>query len=83
VEDGNRKAFEDAVRNANLPKFDFDEAYDRLKEAAKANVHHVPRQQGPEIICVSCPHSHSIAWIGTRKKMVGIDAEGNPIIEPM
>lgn len=83
MEDGNRKGFEDAVRNANLPEFDFDAAHQRLKEAAKANIQHTPRQQGPEIICVSCPHPHSMAWIGTQKKMVGIDSQGMPIIEPM
>ena len=83
MEDGNRGAFEDAVRNSNLPEFDFDEAYNRLKEAEKTNIHHVPRQQGPEIICVSCPHPHSIAWIGTSKKMVGINEMGMPIVESM
>ena len=83
MEDGNKGVFEDAVRNANLPNFDFDTVNQRLKEAASTNIHHVPRQQGPEIICVSCPHSHSIAWIGTQKKMVGIDRKGMPIIEPM
>jgi hypothetical protein len=83
MEDGNRKGFEDAVQNANLPEFDFDTVNQRLKEASKANIQHIPRQQGPEIICVSCPHPHSMAWIGTQRKMVGIDEKGQPIIEPM
>ncbi len=85
MDDGNRKSFEEAVRNANLPNFDekLDEAYKRLQRDSKASVQHTPRQQGPEIYCISCPHRHSITWIGPGKKMVGIDEKGMPIIEPM
>lgn len=83
MDDQNRSGFENAVRNTNLPDFNLDKAYDDLQEKARTNIHHTPRQQGPEIICVSCPYQHSIAWIGVRKKMVGINGEGQPIIEPM
>lgn len=84
MEDGNRKGFEDAVKNANLPQFDFDKAYDRLQEAVKASasIQHTWRQQGPYLICTSCQHEHA-QWIGTQKKLTGFDQKGVPIIEPM
>jgi hypothetical protein len=83
VEDANQKAFEQAIRDANLPNFpDFNETKARLEEAAKANIQHTWRQRGPQLFCSSCPHEHA-QWIGIRKKLVGFNDKGAPIIEPM
>ena len=77
----NRESFEDAVKNADLPQFDFDEASERLKEAVKANIQHTPRQQGPHIVCVSCPHFHTLVYIGPLKNFKGIGKDGEYILE--
>lgn len=82
MQDDNRKELEEAIRDAKPPLFpNLDEVHDRLRAAAKANVAHTPRQQGPWLICVSCPMQHTISWVGVDKKLVGIDEGGNPILE--
>lgn len=35
------------------------------------------RQQGPHLVCVSCESQHGYR-IGTGKRMVGVDDQGNP-----
>lgn len=81
MENEQRRQFEDAVKNANLPEFDFDKAYDRLQEAARNNTQHTPRQQGPYIVCTSCPHQHTLSWIGPLKSFKGVDEKGGYILE--
>lgn len=82
MQDSDKKGIEDAIRDANPPLFpDLDTTHARLRAAAKANVAHTPRQQGPWLVCVSCPMQHTITWIGVDKKLVGIDAKGAPILE--
>ena len=79
--DEQNKAFREAVENANLPNFNFDEAYETLQEASKKNIQHTPRQQGPHIICVSCPHPHTLSYIGTNKNFKGVAENGEYILE--
>lgn len=79
--DSNQRELEEAVRNAKPPLFpDFDDIHARLRAAAKANVAHTPRQQGPWLVCVSCPMQHTVAWVGVDRKLVGIDEKGEPIL---
>lgn len=79
--DPNQESFKKAVQDANLPKFDFDKAYQNLQEETKkaSSLQHTWRQQGPELICTSCPHPHS-QWVGMDKKLTGFDSEGKPIL---
>lgn len=41
---------------------------------------HEFRQQGPYLICYSCVLQHAV-WIGMEKMMVGLDADGKPILK--
>lgn len=43
------------------------------------NEKHEWKQQGPYIICRSCPFEHA-HWVGNEKVLVGIDDKGEPII---
>lgn len=81
-DDPNQKVFEDAIKNANLPKFDFDKVYDRLQEKVAKDqfVKHSWRQQGPNLVCLSCHYQHGF-WVGMDKKLVGFDEHGEPILE--
>lgn len=82
MQDNDRKELEDAIRDAKPPTFpDLDEVHARLRAMAKANVTHTPRQQGPYLVCISCPMQHTIAWVGVDKKLVGIDEGGRPVLE--
>jgi len=38
------------------------------------------RQQGPYLVCDSCPLKHAM-YIGMNKQLTGFDDEGNPILE--
>lgn len=38
------------------------------------------RQQGPYLICYSCPLQHAV-WIGMNKMMIGISKDGMPILK--
>ena len=77
-----QKAFEQAVNDADLPNFDpnFQEAYERLQRESRANIQHTWRQQGPHLVCTSCPHQHA-QWVGMDKKLVGFTKKGEPILE--
>lgn len=80
--DPNEGVFSDAIKSAGLPQFpDLTQVNRSLQAKAKSNVHHIPRQQGPYLVCVSCAHQHTLAYIGTDKKLVGVDKEGKPMIE--
>lgn len=69
-----------AIRDANPAQFpDFDDVKRRLDEQAQTQVHHAWRQQGPELVCHSCPHQHS-QWIGP-KRLTGFSQNGEPITE--
>ena len=81
LEEDQNEEFKNAVKNAGLPEFDFDKAYDTLQEATKKNIQHTPRQQGPHIICVSCPHPHTLSYIGVNKNFKGVAADGSYILE--
>lgn len=75
------QGFEDEIRNAKPPQFpNVDEAYEQLQRTARSNTHHVPRQQGPYIICISCKFAHTLKYIGLDQIMVGIDEHGGPIL---
>jgi len=41
---------------------------------------HVWRQEGPMLVCRKCDAPHSF-WIGTHRRMTGLDKKGNPTIE--
>lgn len=81
-DDPSAEAFKEAIRNANLPEIDYDQAYQNLQAAVKANTGHTPRQQGPWLVCTSCPNQHTLGWIGMDKKLVGFDETGGPILKP-
>lgn len=74
------EAFKEAIRDANLPEIDYDKDYQRLQEAVRIPVSHTWRQQGPALVCFSCPYQHS-QYIGMDKILVGFDKEGAPILE--
>jgi hypothetical protein len=77
-----RQDFEHELKNTNAPVFpNLDDIHAALRAQAKANVTHVPRQQGPYLVCVSCTNQHTISYVGSRKKLVGLDQGGNPILE--
>lgn len=42
--------------------------------------HHEWRQQGPFLICKSCEIEHA-SYLGMQKIMVGLNDEGQPILE--
>ena len=50
-----------------------------LRASAKLTGHSW-KQQGPLLICDSCPIQHS-TFIGTKLYMTGMDKEGNPVLE--
>jgi hypothetical protein len=59
------------------------EVYETNLEELVPYVHlkgHVWRQEGPYIVCDSCPVRHSFC-IGIDKILTGIDRQGNPIIK--
>lgn len=49
-------------------------------EKVTVNEAHEWRQQGPFLICKSCPFPHSV-HIGMGKELVGLDEKGKPIIK--
>lgn len=81
MEDPNKESYEKVLKDAKLPKFDVDAVYDRLQEQVQKNqfVKHSWRQQGPELICISCHYKHGF-WVGMDKQLVGFDDKGEPIL---
>jgi len=76
------KDFIDEIKNAQAAQFpDFTKVNQDLQAKAKSGVYHSPIQQGPFIICRSCDHQHTIAFIGTEKMLVGVEQNGEPIIK--
>jgi len=54
---------------------------DELESFVKKGIEgHQWVQQGPFLVCKSCPIKHAV-WIGMNKKLVGIDEEGKPIFQ--
>jgi hypothetical protein len=78
----NQREIANAIREANPAQFpDFTKVNEELKAKAKANIAHVPKKQGPWIICTSCANPHTLQWIGPTKKLMGIDENGGYILE--
>ena len=40
---------------------------------------HQWRQQGPYLVCTSCPVKHTV-WIGTDRQLVGFNKKGEPLL---
>lgn len=81
MEDENR-VIKDAIVNAHPARFpDFTELHEQLRTAARANIHHTPRQEGPYLVCTSCHHKHTLKYIGTNKLLTGFTQEGEPILK--
>lgn len=79
--DPNQEAISDAIRNANPAVFpDLTDAHEALQAAARRNLSHTPRQQGPVIVCVSCPHQHTLMWIGVGRRLTGLNPDGSYVI---
>jgi len=77
--DLNEENFKKAIKDADLAQFpDFTDVNDALKNVP--SVHHSWKQQGPSLVCSSCPHSHS-QWVGMDKRLTGFDNEGRPTLE--
>lgn len=38
------------------------------------------RQQGPYLVCQSCPVNHAV-WIGMNVRLMGINDDGSPILK--
>lgn len=74
------ETFKEAIKDANLPEFDFDKAQASLKQASLQDIQHSWHQEGPTLVCGSCPHKHS-QWIGPLKRLTGFDDRGRPQIE--
>lgn len=79
--DPNAENFKEVLKNAQLPEFpDPDKVYEELKAKERQPVQHSWKQQGPELICTSCPYNHS-QWVGPSKRLTGFDSEGRPTLE--
>lgn len=81
MEDPNAEAFKETLRNAGLPEFpDLNEVKQTLDAKARQPVQHSWHQEGPALVCDSCPYRHS-QWVGSDKRLSGFDSEGRPTLQ--
>lgn len=79
---GQYEALKEALKASGAATFpDLGQSRQRLQEESSKNIQHTPRQQGPYIVCVSCPNQHTLTWIGPTKKFMGMDDKGGYRIE--
>lgn len=70
------KSLETSPRNEPFSEIDIEEAMEHARERAQ-KAKHVWRQRGVWLVCTSCEQEHAV-WIGTGKKLVGINDDGSP-----
>lgn len=79
--DPNAERFKEVLRDAGLPEFpDADKVYEELKAKERQSVQHSWKQQGPELVCTSCPSNHA-QWVGADKRLTGFNQRGEPQFE--
>lgn len=54
--------------------------FDNPSFVFKPNEQHDWRQQGPYLVCKSCEIQHAV-YVGMKKRLVGLDDKGQPILE--
>lgn len=70
---------EGEVVELGISQKELDEIRNKAHEEAK-KMRHKWRQKGAWLVCRSCPQQHA-AWIGLKKRMVGENDDGSPILQ--